>query len=115
MVADDENIFAKLMEVIESRKGASGEKSYTASLFAGGLQRIGAKITEEAAETIEAAAEGGDEGRRHLVHEAADLVYHLCVLLAHRDIGLEEVEAELARRFGISGHAEKAARRKEGA
>ena len=113
-MAADENIFAKLMDVIESRKGASGEKSYTASLFAGGLPKIGAKITEEAAETVEAAAEAGAEGRRHLVHEAADLVYHLFVLLAHRDIALAEVEAELARRFGISGHAEKAARGKGG-
>lgn len=113
-MADDESMFAKLMSVIEARKGASGEKSYTASLFAGGVEKIGAKIGEEAAETVEAAAEAGDEGRRHLVHEAADLVYHLFVLLAHRDVGLGEVEAELARRFGISGHEEKAARNKGG-
>jgi phosphoribosyl-ATP pyrophosphohydrolase len=109
-VAETETILAQLMRVIESRKGSSAEKSYTASLLAGGVERIGAKLTEEAGEAVEAAGEPGDEGRRHLVHEAADLVYHLCVLLAHRGVALGEVEAELARRFGMSGHAEKASR-----
>lgn len=109
-MAETETILAQLMRVIESRKSASAEKSYTASLLAGGVERIGAKITEEAAEAVEAAAETGEEGRRHLVLEAADLVYHLCVLLAHRGVALAEVEAELGSRFGMSGHAEKASR-----
>lgn len=103
-------MLARLMAVIESRKSATAEKSYTASLFAGGVGKIGAKITEEAGEVVEAAAEDGPEGRRHLVHEAADLLFHLLVLLAHRGVALGEVEAELARRAGSSGHDEKARR-----
>jgi phosphoribosyl-ATP pyrophosphohydrolase len=100
------------MAVIEDRKQNPPERSYTSSLFAGGVERIGAKITEEAAEVVEAAGEAGDEGQRHLVHEAADLVYHLLVMLAQREITLDEVEAELARRFGISGLDEKESRKK---
>mgnify|MGYP000497042303 CR=1 FL=1 len=79
-------------------------------MFAGGVPKIGAKITEEAAEVVEAAGEPGSEGQAHLVREAADLLYHLMVLLAHREVRLDEVESELARRFGISGIDEKASR-----
>ncbi len=57
-----------------------------------------------------AAAEPGPAGRAHTIHEAADVIYHLFVLLGYRDISLAEVEAELARRFGISGVDEKASR-----
>ena len=65
---------------------------------------------EEAAEVVEA-AEGSDaEQRAHLVYESADLLYHLCVLLGYRDIEWAEVEAELGRRFGISGLDEKESR-----
>ena len=108
----DENgsVLQRLMSVIEDRKRNPPERSYTTSLFAGGVAKIGAKITEEAAEVVEAAGEPGPEGRQHLVHEAADLIYHLFVMLGHRDIPLTEVETELARRFGISGLDEKAAR-----
>jgi phosphoribosyl-ATP pyrophosphohydrolase len=62
---------------------------------------------------VEAAAEPGDQGRSHLIYESADLVYHLFVLLGHQDIRLPELEAELARRFGISGIDEKASRQHE--
>ena len=65
---------------------------------------------EEAGEVVEAAGEPGDAGRSHLIYEAADLIYHLFVLMGHRDVKLSEVEAELARRFGLSGLDEKAAR-----
>src|SRR5205085_10411008 len=92
------------------RQARPNEKSYTASLLAGGVEKIGRKITEEAAEVVGAAGESGDEGRKHLVHEAADLIYHLFVMLAARGATLDEVEAELARRFGISGLEEKASR-----
>jgi len=102
--------FDRLMAVIEDRKRNPPEKSYTTRLFAGGVAKIGAKIREEAAETVEAAAEPGSAGRQHLIYEAADLVYHLFVLLGHCDVSLAELEAELARRFGISGIDEKAAR-----
>jgi len=65
-VAEEENILAQLMAVIESRKGATADTSYTASLFAGGAEKIGAKVREEAAEVVEAGLEGGDAGRDHL-------------------------------------------------
>jgi phosphoribosyl-ATP pyrophosphohydrolase len=98
------------MAVIEDRRVTRPEKSYTTRLFDGGVEKIGAKIVEEAAEVVEAAGEPGDDGRAHTVREAADLVYHLFVLLSTRQITLAEVEAELARRFGMSGLDEKASR-----
>jgi phosphoribosyl-ATP pyrophosphohydrolase len=109
-MTDDSSIFSRLMTVIEDRRRNPPEKSYTTSLFAGGVSKIGEKIVEEAAEVIEAASESGEVGRKHLVHESADLIYHLLVLLGHQGIPLAEVETELARRFGISGIDEKAAR-----
>ena len=109
-MTESDSIFARLMAVIEDRKAHPTDKSYTNRLLAGGVAKIGAKVTEEAAEVVEAAGEPGDEGRAHTVREAADLVYHLFVLLGVRDIPLAEVEAELARRFGISGLDEKASR-----
>jgi phosphoribosyl-ATP pyrophosphohydrolase len=111
---DRAEVLHKLMEVIEERRATPTSESYTCRLFAEGVPKIGGKVTEEAAETAEAAGEPGDEGRVHLVREAADLVYHLLVLLAARDAGLADVETELARRFGISGLEEKAARRTVG-
>ena len=98
------------MAVIEDRRRNPPEKSYTTSLFQGGVEKIGRKITEEAAEVVEAAAEPGPQGRDHLVYEAADLVYHLFVMLGYKDIRLAELESELARRFGTSGLDEKASR-----
>jgi phosphoribosyl-ATP pyrophosphohydrolase len=108
---DRESIFAQLMTVIESRMAEMPEHSYTTKLFRGGTKKIGEKIIEEAAEVVEAAAEPSEEGRLHLVREAGDLVYHLFVMLGHRHVTLSEVEAELARRFGISGLDEKASRK----
>jgi phosphoribosyl-ATP pyrophosphohydrolase len=105
-----QTILAELMAVIEDRKLHPRENSYTAKLFSAGLEKIGAKIVEEAAEVVEAAAEPGEPGKTHTIHEAADLIYHLFVLLGHREISLSEVEAELARRFGISGLDEKKSR-----
>lgn len=106
----NESVLARLMKVIEDRKAQLPEGSYTTTLFRGGVDKIGGKVLEEAREVVEAAAETGDEGRRHLVAEAADVLYHLLVLLAHGGAGLSDVEAELARRFGISGLEEKASR-----
>jgi phosphoribosyl-ATP pyrophosphohydrolase len=105
-----ENVLASLMRVIQDRRANPPPRSYTASLFAGGVERIGEKLREEAAEAVEAAAEAGEEGRRHLIHEAADVVYHLLVLMGLRDVTLADLEGELAKRFGISGLDEKAAR-----
>lgn len=108
----DDTVLARLMATIEDRRAHPSEKSYTSKLFSGGLAMIGGKVTEEAAEAVEAAGEPGDEGRLHLVREAADVMYHLFVLLAHREATLADVEQELARRFGISGLEEKAGRKK---
>jgi len=106
------SVFAQLMAVIEDRKRTMPPKSYTTSLFEGGTTKIGGKITEEAREVVEAAGEPGDAGRAHLLYEAADLTYHLFVLLGHHGITLAELEHELGRRFGLSGLEEKASRQK---
>jgi phosphoribosyl-ATP pyrophosphohydrolase len=106
------SVFAQLMQTIEDRRANPPPNSYTAKLFEGGVKKIRTKLIEEAAELFEAAAEPGDGGRTHLVYEAADLVYHLLVLLAQNGISLAELEQELARRFGTSGLDEKASRQK---
>ena len=59
---------------------------------------------------MQAADESGQEGRDHLIYEAADLLYHLMVLLGHHEIHIREIESELGRRFGVSGIDEKASR-----
>lgn len=104
------SVLTQLMSTIEDRRANPSEKSYTSKLLAGGVPKIGSKIVEEAAEVVEAAGEPGDAGRAHFVYECADLVYHLFVMLVQRGVALSEVEAELARRFGISGLEEKANR-----
>jgi phosphoribosyl-ATP pyrophosphohydrolase len=106
----ESSVLAQLMAVIEDRKENPPPRSYTTSLFAAGTEKIGKKIREEANEVIEAAGETGEAGRQHLIYEAGDLLYHLCVMLAHRDVRLEEVERELTRRFGVSGLDEKESR-----
>ena len=112
-MSGSDNVLAQLMAVIEDRKANPPERSYTNKLLAGGVEKIGGKIREEALEVVEAAAEPGEPGRQHLVREASDLIYHLFVMLVHRDTPLADVEAELARRFGISGLDEKASRKKQ--
>jgi len=115
-VSDTTHVLAQLMSTIESRRDqpadpTAAKKSYTVKLLEGGAAKIGGKITEEAAEVVEAAGEPGEAGRAHFVYECADLVYHLFVMMAHRGVKIEELEAELARRFGMSGLEEKAARK----
>src|SRR3990172_8695219 len=102
----------KLERTIAARAASPNEKSYTSQLLAGGIEKIGAKIVEEAAEVVEAAGEPGDKGRAHFVREVGDLIYHLMVLMSHQNCSLSDVEAELARRFGVSGVEEKASRKK---
>lgn len=104
------NVLDKLMAVIEQRRLNPPPNSYTARLYQGGVAKIGSKILEEAQEVVEAAAEPGDTGRAHLIYESSDLLYHLLVMLSYHGIKLEEVEGEIARRFGQSGLDEKAAR-----
>jgi phosphoribosyl-ATP pyrophosphohydrolase/phosphoribosyl-AMP cyclohydrolase len=86
---------AHLRATIDQRRSASPENSYTAKLFAGGVDRIGKKIGEEATEVVIAAKNGS---REELRAEAADLLYHLLVLLAERGVDLDEVGDELLRR-----------------
>ena len=97
------NVLHQLMSVLEDRKVNPPPNSYTAKLYAGGDAKIGQKIMEEAHEVTEAAGETGEQGRRHIIYETVDVIYHLLVLLAHHNIKLEDVEAEIARRFGQSG------------
>ncbi|MES1927118.1 phosphoribosyl-ATP diphosphatase [Salinisphaera sp. T31B1] len=101
------DIFTALDNALAQRRQADPAKSYTASLYAGGTSAINTKITEEAGEVVEAALEDDDA---HLVHEVADLWFHCMVLLQSRGLDVKAVEDELARRFGISGIQEKAAR-----
>ncbi|MEL7542606.1 MAG: phosphoribosyl-ATP diphosphatase [Pseudomonadota bacterium] len=97
----------RLAATIASRRNDDAGTSYTRSLLDGGPARCAKKFGEEAVETVIAAL-GEDDA--HLTSEAADTLYHLLVLLASRDIALNDVMAELDRRAGVSGHAEKAAR-----
>ncbi len=97
----------KLAEVLEARKSASPDSSYVAGLYAAGLDAVLEKVGEEAAEVIAAARE---DDPRALVHETADLWFHCLVMLAVRGLHPRDVLAELERRFGISGLAEKAGR-----
>jgi len=102
------DILDQLAATISSRKGSDPKASYTASLLAKGSAKCAEKFGEEAVEAIVAAARGD---RAALTSEAADVVYHLLVMLTAGDVTLDDVRAELARREGVSGHAEKAARK----
>jgi len=99
---------ARLFAELESRREATGTRSYTRSLLDAGAAKIGAKVREEADELARAIA---DEPEERVVAECADLVYHALVALLSRGVTLAEVEHELARRAGVSGLDEKAARR----
>lgn len=97
-----------LAATIAARKGADPETSWTAKLLAKGPEKCAEKFGEEAIEAIIEAVKGD---RAKLTSEAADVLYHLLVMLAARDVPLADVLAELDRRDGVSGIAEKAARR----
>ncbi len=97
----------RLAATIQSRKGADPESSWTAKLLSKGPEKCAEKFGEEAVEAIIEAVKGD---RAKLTAEAADVLYHLLVMLASRDVTLEDVLAELDRREGTSGIAEKAAR-----
>lgn len=101
---------AKLEATIAARRQADPATSYVAKLTGRGVGKIAQKVGEEATETIIAALSGD---RAELVGEAADLLFHLLVLLGTRDVPLADVLAELDRREGLSGLAEKAARKAE--
>lgn len=97
----------RLAATIAARKGADPDTSWTAKLLAKGPEKCAEKFGEEAVEAIIEAVKGD---RAKLTAEAADVIYHLLVMLAARDVTLADVEAELTRREGTSGIAEKAAR-----
>jgi phosphoribosyl-ATP pyrophosphohydrolase len=106
---DSAEILAQLTDILEQRKGAAPDSSYVASLYNKGLDAILKKVGEEATETVMAAKDGDAE---KLVYEVADLWFHTMVLLADQGLSSDDVLKELARRFGVSGHDEKAARDK---
>jgi len=99
----------RLHQVVAGRKGADPSASYTAKLFSRGRPKIAQKIGEEAVECALAAVQ---DDKAEIVKESADLIYHLLVLWADAGIDPEEIYAELERREGTSGLAEKAARPK---
>jgi phosphoribosyl-ATP pyrophosphohydrolase len=101
------DVLSRLAETIRARRGADGEKSYTRSLLDGGPRTCAKKLGEEAVETVMAAVSESDEALRA---EAADLLYHLIVVLEARRVSLADVLEELEKRMGQSGHDEKAAR-----
>jgi phosphoribosyl-ATP pyrophosphohydrolase len=102
-----EDVLQRLASLIHARRSDSASTSYTRELLDGGPERCAKKLGEEATETVIAAL---GEDRRALTREAADLIYHLLVLLESKHVSLGEVLAELKARMGTSGHAEKASR-----
>jgi phosphoribosyl-ATP pyrophosphohydrolase len=104
----DEHVLDRLYFVINSRKGADPDTSYTARLFSRGRQQIAKKLGEEA---VEALIEGIRGDKVKLVGESADMLYHLLTLWAAVNVKPQAVWTELARREGLSGIAEKAARK----
>ena len=101
------NALTRLAATIAARKGADPESSWTAKLLAKGPEKCAEKFGEEAVEAIIEAVKGD---KAKLTTEAADVLYHLLVMLAARDVTLQDVLDELDKRAGTSGLAEKAAR-----
>ncbi|MBB4154971.1 phosphoribosyl-ATP pyrophosphohydrolase [Sphingomonas jinjuensis] len=102
-----DDVLDRLQSTIIARRGDDPASSYTASLFARGRGRIAQKLGEEAVETVIAACSPDPKA---IVPEAADVLYHLMVLLADAGLSLADVRAELERREGTSGHDEKRSR-----
>jgi phosphoribosyl-ATP pyrophosphohydrolase len=98
---------AELEKRVHERAKASAAESYTRALLDKGVAHCAKKLGEEAIETAMAAVQ---EDRGRLISEAADLLYHLLVVLEARGVALAQVEAELEKRTAQSGHAEKASR-----
>lgn len=102
------NALERLAATIEDRRGADPDASWTARLLAEGPEKAAEKFGEEAVEAVIEAVRGD---RARLTAEAADVLYHLLVMLAARDVALSDVLAELERREGTSGIAEKTSRK----
>lgn len=106
-----DDVLRELAAVLEARKQASPESSYVASLYHKGLNKILEKVGEECTETVLAAKDAERSGNTdELVYETADLWFHSLVMLSALNVPPDAVLAELARRFNLSGLAEKAAR-----
>ena len=101
------NALERLAQTIDARRGSDPAESWTAKLLAQGPEKCAGKFGEEAVEAVIEAVKGD---RDRLTAEAADVLYHLLVMLAAREVSLADVLAELERREGTSGIAEKAAR-----
>ena len=102
-------ILNELYDVLQERKTAASDKSYVASLYAGGMEKIAKKVGEEATEVVIA---GLNNKESEIINEMSDLWFHCLVMLAHRNISPEQVLVELSNRFGRSGIEEKASRDK---
>jgi len=101
------DVLKRLVATIKARKGADPDSSWTAKLLAQGPEKAAEKFGEEAVEAIIAAVKND---RENLTFEAADVLYHLLVMLEARDVAFADVLAELERREGVSGIDEKAGR-----
>lgn len=102
------DIINELADVLIERKEGNPDDSYVASLYARGRAGILEKIEEESWELVEAATAGESDA---VIHETADLWFHTLILLSHLNVHPAEVFSELERRFGVSGHDEKAGRK----
>lgn len=110
-VPTHQDILAELATILEARKQATPESSYVASLYHKGLNKILEKIGEECTETLIAAKDAdAGKGTDDLVYETADLWFHSLIMLSHFNLGPDDILQELARRFNVSGHTEKASR-----
>ncbi|QCF26960.1 phosphoribosyl-ATP diphosphatase [Hydrocarboniclastica marina] len=108
------DVLTALGEVLEQRKNAAADSSYVAQLYSKGLNKILEKVGEECTETVIAAKDAERSGNNdELVYETADLWFHTLVMLAHRGTSPQAVLDELARRFDLSGLAEKASRQRK--
>lgn len=105
---NNNEILAELTAILEARKSESADASYVASLFAKPDKML-EKIGEEAVETIIASK---NNDKDNIVYETADLWFHSMIMLSHHGLSADDVLKELARRFGVSGHEEKASRSK---
>lgn len=106
------DVLEKLAQVLEARKDADPDTSYVASLHSKGLNKILEKVGEECFETVIAAKDAEQSGEtEQVIYETADLWFHTMVMLSNLGLSPDDILKELARRFDLSGHDEKAARK----
>ena len=103
------HVLDQLTQVLKSRKEGDPQQSYVASLYAEGVDKMLVKIAEETTELVMAVKE---DDREKIIHETADLWFHTLVMLVHAGLSADDILKELTRRFGESGHVEKARRNK---